>query len=62
MITMCKGETGQWTYILAPPVILQFSKKALKLNSCTPALSVYFDDFQNDVDISNYEGGGAESH
>ena len=38
-------------------IILQFSKKALKLNSCTPALSVYFDDFENDADISNYEGG-----
>ena len=61
MITICRGETGQRTYF-GTLINLQFSKKTLKRSSCTPALSVYFDDFQNDVDISNYEGGGAESH
>ena len=55
MITMCKGETGQRTrsYLISALIKRKFACVSVML---WWGRSVYWGDFENDVDISNYEG------
>ena len=55
MITMRKGETGQRTrsYLISALIKRKFACVSVML---WWGRSVYWGDFENDVDISNYEG------